>query len=160
GICTQLAANLPAFVLGFSFESIAAFVAFRGLWAIFVHSNVRLPLGPLRVLFGAPELHHWHHANVERTRHNFANLAPWLDVIFGRYHCAGGEERYALGLSDPWPKGYLSQLAHPFVLTYRSLVTRSGRARRSVLSLSSRDRARRENPGARSTRAPRRARAA
>ena len=116
GITTQVCQNLPAFLLGFPVEGLAAFIAFRGMWAIFIHSNVRLPLGPLRWIFGAPELHRWHHANVERTVHNFANVAPWLDVVFGTHHLPEAEE-YSLGLSEPWPRGYLSQLAQPFVLT-------------------------------------------
>ena len=59
--------NLPAFVLGFPLDTLAGFIAFRGIWAIYIHSNVRLPLGPLRVLLGSPELHHWHHAKRDRT---------------------------------------------------------------------------------------------
>src|SRR5687768_6416804 len=55
--------NLPAFLLGFPLETLAGLIAFRGIWAIYIHSNVRLPIpGFLRVLVGAPELHHWHHA--------------------------------------------------------------------------------------------------
>jgi sterol desaturase/sphingolipid hydroxylase (fatty acid hydroxylase superfamily) len=119
GICTQLAANLPAFLLGFDLRSLAALIAFRGMWAIFVHSNVRIPLGPLRILFGAPELHHWHHARTERTRHNFANLAPWLDVLFGTHHCPSAPETYELGLDGPWPEGYVAQLVHPFRMLAR-----------------------------------------
>ena len=114
GIGTQLAANLPAMLLGFHAEALAALVAFRGMWAIFIHSNVRIPLGPLRLLFGGPELHHWHHARVERTRHNFANVAPWVDVLFGTHHMPDGEETYAVGLKEPWPEGYFAQLARPF----------------------------------------------
>ena len=53
--------NLPAYLMGFPLELLTGFIAFRGLWAIYIHSNVRFPLGPLRVLIGAPELHHWHH---------------------------------------------------------------------------------------------------
>jgi sterol desaturase/sphingolipid hydroxylase (fatty acid hydroxylase superfamily) len=113
GLTTQLAQNLPAFVLGFPLETIGAFVALRGAWAIFVHSNVRVPLGPLRVLLGAPELHHWHHAKVERTRHNFANLAPWLDVLFGTYHRPAPGD-YALGIPEDRPRRYLSHLIRPF----------------------------------------------
>jgi sterol desaturase/sphingolipid hydroxylase (fatty acid hydroxylase superfamily) len=126
GIGTQLAANLPAFLLGFHVEALAALVAFRGMWAIFIHSNVRLPLGPLRLLFGAPELHHWHHARVERTRHNFSNIAPWVDVLFGTHHrpAPGEEETYPLGLTEPWPEGYLAQIAHPFVTAFRELRSR------------------------------------
>jgi sterol desaturase/sphingolipid hydroxylase (fatty acid hydroxylase superfamily) len=112
GICTQLCVNLPAMLLGLPFAALGGLIAFRGLWAIFIHSNVRLPLGPLRVVFGAPELHHWHHARVQ-TRHNFANLAPWLDLLFGTYHCPRGPETYPLGLTEPWPRRYLAQLARP-----------------------------------------------
>jgi sterol desaturase/sphingolipid hydroxylase (fatty acid hydroxylase superfamily) len=119
GVLTQLCMNLPAFVLGFPLEALAALVAFRGIWAVFVHANVRLPLGPLRVVFGAPELHHWHHARVPETRHNFANLAPWIDVVFGSYHRPRGEETYPLGLTDPWPRAYAAQLLHPFRLFAR-----------------------------------------
>ena len=53
--------NLPAFLLGFPLETLTALIAFRGIWAIYIHSNVRLPIGPLRWFIGAPELHHWHH---------------------------------------------------------------------------------------------------
>lgn len=119
GITTQLLQNLPAISLGYPVEAIGALAAFRGMWAIFVHSNTRLPLGPLRWILGAPELHHWHHADVERTEHNFANLAPWLDVVFGTHHAPDGPETYPLGIREPWPEGYLAQLAHPFVLAVR-----------------------------------------
>lgn len=127
GIGTQLAANLPAFALGLDVRPLAAIVALRGMWAIFVHSNVRLPLGPLRWILGAPELHHWHHARVERTQHNFANLAPWLDVIFGTHHLPEGEETYALGMDRPWPRGYVAQLVHPFVLLAKSASRQASR---------------------------------
>jgi sterol desaturase/sphingolipid hydroxylase (fatty acid hydroxylase superfamily) len=116
GILTQLCQNLPAFLLGVPLGPLAALAVLRGMWAIFVHSNVRLPLGPMRWILGAPELHHWHHARVPRTMHNFANLAPWIDAVFGTHHCPEGPERYALGLDEPWPTGYLAQLARPFRL--------------------------------------------
>lgn len=113
GVVTQLCINLPGMLLGLPFAALGALIAFRGLWAIFIHSNVRLPLGPLRVLLGAPDLHHWHHARVS-TRHNFANLAPYLDLLFGTYHRPHGPETYSLGLTDPWPRRYLAQLIRPF----------------------------------------------
>jgi sterol desaturase/sphingolipid hydroxylase (fatty acid hydroxylase superfamily) len=115
GITTQLAQNLPAFLLGFPLGAIAAFAVFRGAWAIFVHSNTRLPLGPLRMLLGAPELHHWHHARVDQTKHNFANLAPWLDWLFGTYHRPPEPEQYPLGLDGEPPRGYFAWLFRPFL---------------------------------------------
>ncbi len=114
GVLTQLAQNLPAMLLGLPFEALAVLIAFRGAWSILIHSNVALPLGPLRFLLGAPELHHFHHAQLARTAYNFGNLAPWLDLVFRTYHRPTGPETYPLGLVELWPKGYLAQLLRPF----------------------------------------------
>ncbi|HVY48043.1 MAG TPA: sterol desaturase family protein, partial [Minicystis sp.] len=113
GLLTQLAQNLPAFLLAVPPEALAGLAAFRGMWAVFVHSNVRVPLGPLRWVLGAPELHRFHHARRARTEHNFANLAPWIDVVFGTHHLPDEDDAYELGLVEPLPKGYLRMLAAP-----------------------------------------------
>ncbi|MFN5867882.1 MAG: sterol desaturase family protein, partial [Akkermansiaceae bacterium] len=105
--------NLPAFLLGFDLATLAGFTAFRGIWAIYIHSNVRLPLGPLRMLIGAPELHHWHHAK-ERFAGNYANLSPLMDIMFGTYRHPGHEPA-ELGLAEPFPKSYLGQLIYPLL---------------------------------------------
>ena len=104
--------NLPAFVMGFPLETLAGLLAFRGIWAIYIHSNVRLPIGPLRMVIGAPELHHWHHSR-ERDAGNYANISPLMDLIFGTYRCPAHEPE-KLGVSEPMPRSYLSQLLHPF----------------------------------------------
>jgi sterol desaturase/sphingolipid hydroxylase (fatty acid hydroxylase superfamily) len=104
--------NLPAFLMGFPLETLAGFLAFRGLWAIYIHSNVRLPIGPLRWLVGAPELHHWHHSR-EREAGNYANISPLMDLLFGTYRCPPREPD-AFGVSEPMPRTYAGQLLHPF----------------------------------------------
>jgi sterol desaturase/sphingolipid hydroxylase (fatty acid hydroxylase superfamily) len=104
--------NLPAFVLGFPLETLAGFIAFRGIWAIYIHSNVRLPLGPVRMLIGAPELHHWHHAR-DRDAGNYGNLSPLMDVLFGTYRCPDHEPT-SFGLKEPTPRSYLGHLLGPF----------------------------------------------
>lgn len=104
--------NLPAFVLGFPLETLAGFLAFRGIWAIYIHSNVRLPIGPLRWLIGAPELHHWHHERVRETG-NYANISPLMDILFGTYRCPDHEPP-ALGVDEPMPRSYLGQMLWPF----------------------------------------------
>jgi sterol desaturase/sphingolipid hydroxylase (fatty acid hydroxylase superfamily) len=104
--------NLPAFVLGFPLETLAGLIAFRGVWAVYIHSNVRLPIGPLRMLVGAPELHHWHHDR-DRDAGNYANISPLMDVIFGTYRCPGHEPE-AFGVREPMPRGYLAQMMYPF----------------------------------------------
>jgi|GEM_PF-222590 len=117
GLFTQLLENLPALLLGFPLELIAGFVVFRGIWAVFIHSNVRLPLGPLKVLLGAPELHHWHHDAERGGRCNFANLSPLMDVLFGTYYDPPGldPERFGLGGGETHPETYLGLLVDPLL---------------------------------------------
>jgi sterol desaturase/sphingolipid hydroxylase (fatty acid hydroxylase superfamily) len=104
--------NLPAFIMGFPLETLAGLLAFRGLWAIYIHSNVRLPIGPVRILIGAPELHHWHHSR-ERDAGNYANISPLMDILFGTYRHEPTEPP-ELGLAEPVPRSYLGQMLHPF----------------------------------------------
>lgn len=105
--------NLPAFILGFQLETIAGLIAFRGIWAIYIHSNVRLPIGPLRKLIGAPELHHWHH-DLDRDAGNYANISPLMDIIFGTYTCPGHEPE-KFGIKEDFPENYPGQLIHPLL---------------------------------------------
>ncbi len=105
--------NLPAFILGFPLETLAGLIAFRGVWAIYIHSNMRLPTGPLRWLLGAPELHHWHHDR-DRAAGNYANLSPLMDLCFGTYRCPAHEPS-GVGLREPIPKSYLGQMLYPFL---------------------------------------------
>ncbi len=104
--------NLPALILGFPLETLVGLTAFRGLWAIYIHSNVRLPIGPLRYLIGSPQIHHWHHDR-DRDSGNYANLSPLMDLIFGTYHCPAHEPE-AFGLNEPSPKSYLGFMVAPF----------------------------------------------
>jgi sterol desaturase/sphingolipid hydroxylase (fatty acid hydroxylase superfamily) len=111
-IYTILLVNLPILALGVPVTTLVWFAGFRGLWAVFIHANVRLPIGPLRVLIGAPELHHWHHDR-SRDSGNYANVSPLMDVLFGTYRCPGHEPA-SLGVEEPMPKGYFGQLVYPF----------------------------------------------
>ncbi len=122
-IYTVTLINLPAFVLGFPLEALAGFIAFRGVWAIYIHSNVRLPLGPLRPLFGAPELHHWHHAR-DRDAGNYGNVCPLMDLLFGTYRCPDREPE-SFGINTPTPKTWLGYMIQP-LLPKRRPANRSG----------------------------------
>jgi sterol desaturase/sphingolipid hydroxylase (fatty acid hydroxylase superfamily) len=99
GLLVQLAMNLPSILLGLSLSAFAPVILFRGLWAIVVHSNIRIPLGPLANLIGAPHLHRYHHAATPARVCNFANLSPWIDRLFGT-HGTAPEEGYALGNAE------------------------------------------------------------
>lgn len=109
---TRTVENAPAILLGFPLEVIAGFAVFRGLWAVYIHSNVALEPGPLRVLLGSPRLHHWHHERTSHGRVNFANLSPLMDRLFGTYHDPGHmPERY--GIAQRVPRGYAAQIVGP-----------------------------------------------
>jgi sterol desaturase/sphingolipid hydroxylase (fatty acid hydroxylase superfamily) len=105
--------NLPLYVFGFPIATIVYLIAFRGLWAVYIHSNVRLPIGPLRLLIGAPELHHWHHDR-DRDAGNYANLSPLMDLLFGTYRCPDHEPEH-FGLNEPIPRTYLGHLLQPLL---------------------------------------------
>lgn len=105
--------NIPAFALGFPLESLAGFIAFRGIWAIYIHSNVRLPIGPIRKIIGAPELHHWHH-DKDRRAGNYANISPLMDILFGTYTCPDHEPE-EFGIEENMPKSYVGQLIEPML---------------------------------------------
>lgn len=110
---TRTIENLPLLLLGFPLHMLAGFAMFRGLWAIYIHSNVTLEPGPLRRLLGSSRLHHWHHARTDGIGVNFANLSPLMDLAFGTYHDPGrSPERY--GISDDVPHGWLAQMIEPF----------------------------------------------
>ncbi|WP_196888933.1 sterol desaturase family protein [Aureivirga sp. CE67] len=105
--------NLPAFIMGFSLESIAGVIAFRGIWAIYIHSNVRLNIGFLKKIIGSPELHHWHHY-LDRDVGNYANISPLMDIFFGTYVCPGKEPE-KFGIHEKFPKNYLGQMLVPIL---------------------------------------------
>lgn len=105
--------NLPALIMGFPLESIAAVIFFRGIWAIYIHSNVRLPIGPLKYIIGSPELHHWHH-DLERDRGNYANLSPLMDLLFGTFTCPDKEPE-AFGIKEEFGTNYVDQMIQPLI---------------------------------------------
>jgi sterol desaturase/sphingolipid hydroxylase (fatty acid hydroxylase superfamily) len=112
-IYTMGLVNLPAMVLGFPLETLVGLISFRGIWAIYIHSNVRLPIGPLRMLIGAPELHHWHHDR-DRDAGNYANISPLMDILFGTYRCPDHEPAH-FGLNEPTAATYLGHMVRPFL---------------------------------------------
>lgn len=111
---TRLIENLPLILLGFPLEALAGFAMFRGLWAIYIHSNVTLMPGPLRFVLGGPRLHHWHHAQSDDAGVNFANLSPLMDLAFGTYHDPGRmPESY--GIHEDIAHGYVAQMIEPLL---------------------------------------------
>lgn len=73
----------------------------------------RLPLGPLRAILGAPELHHWHHAR-DRDAGNYGNVCPLMNLIFGTYVCPDHEPE-SFGINQPTPTTWLGFMIRPLL---------------------------------------------
>jgi sterol desaturase/sphingolipid hydroxylase (fatty acid hydroxylase superfamily) len=115
-IVTRGVSLAPVFALGFSEWAIGASVLLFHWQSVFVHSNLRIGFGALRLLFASPEFHHWHHSSdLEVRDRNFAAQLPFLDAAFGTLHMPAGQMPSAYGLDRPMPQRYARQLMLPFV---------------------------------------------
>jgi sterol desaturase/sphingolipid hydroxylase (fatty acid hydroxylase superfamily) len=112
-LLTRIVENLPLLLLDFPLAGMAGFVAFRGLWTLFIHSNIDVSPGILRFVLGSPRLHHWHHA-ISPGQCNFSNLNPLIDCLFGTYHDPGvNPERY--GIAGEPRRSYLALIVRPLL---------------------------------------------
>ncbi|MBZ9794286.1 sterol desaturase family protein [Mesorhizobium sp. ES1-4] len=123
---TKAISLTPIFFLGFSEASIAVFSVIYFWHTLLVHSNLRIPFGPLKWLIASPQFHRWHHANQrEAYDKNFAGQLPFLDVVFGTYNATGNRVPEKYGVDDPVPSSYFGQIGYP-------LLPRAKRSNRAV----------------------------
>lgn len=82
-VLLQIATNLVAAVIGFSFVSLTWVVLLIKVHTALVHSKVHFRFLLLSKLVVTPHYHHWHHA-AETAGHqsNYANFFPFWDLIF------------------------------------------------------------------------------
>ena len=121
-ILTKSASFLPVFALDFSSTAILIFTLVYQWQSLFIHSNTRIKVGPLKWLLASPQFHHWHHANErEAWDKNFAGQLPLLDMLGGTLFMPDRmPQKY--GTDDPVPPLYHQQLAYPFVGSTERLV--------------------------------------
>jgi sterol desaturase/sphingolipid hydroxylase (fatty acid hydroxylase superfamily) len=100
-IVTRLFGMTPLYILGLAATDAAgngvpaAVVVLGTAWGFFIHSNLRIRLGPLEWLIATPAFHHWHHTSLAPLDRNFASTLPVLDRVFGTHH-----------LPAHWPTAY------------------------------------------------------
>jgi sterol desaturase/sphingolipid hydroxylase (fatty acid hydroxylase superfamily) len=110
---------IPLAMVGFGVEQFFVVHAFATAIGHFNHSNVRLPLGPLRFVFNSPSFHIWHHMKEfpQGTRGvNFAiSLSIW-DYLFGTAQLPRDGRDIVLGFPgvDRYPTGFGGHLLEPF----------------------------------------------
>lgn len=111
-VVTRLFGFVPIYVLGLAGPGSAGnaapvmLIVLGTLWGFFIHSNLRVRLGPLEWLLSTPAFHHWHHSRVDHINRNYAAMLPVLDKLFGSYY-----------LPSKWPSQYGSQTLLPPTLS-------------------------------------------
>ena len=107
---------LPVLALGFSKAAVDIYVVIVSTQSVFIHSNMRVGLGPLRYVLATPNFHHWHHSqDAEGIDKNYAAHFSFLDYLFGT--AARSQRKWPLRygvLGDYVPQNYLGQLKFPF----------------------------------------------
>ena len=93
-VFVRLCGMVPVYILGIGApESVKTSLAatmvamlITTVWGFYIHSNIRLRLGPLEWLLSTPAFHHWHHTLAEPRDRNFASMLPCWDWMFGTWH--------------------------------------------------------------------------
>jgi sterol desaturase/sphingolipid hydroxylase (fatty acid hydroxylase superfamily) len=119
-IFTNTLSLFPVFCLGFSPTALVLFGLIYQAQSLWLHSNTRLTIGPLKWLIASPEYHHWHHADQrEAYDRNFSALLSIIDVIGGTIFLPKNRRPERFGVSDPVPRSYPQQLLYPFVSLWK-----------------------------------------
>jgi sterol desaturase/sphingolipid hydroxylase (fatty acid hydroxylase superfamily) len=106
---------VPLYLLGPSKEALDAYVVYAALLAVFIHSNVGLPMGPLKWIITTPQFHHWHHSSDKPAIDtNYAAYLPLYDKLFGTFHMPDAHWPIQYGTLTRLPRTFWGQFAYPF----------------------------------------------
>jgi sterol desaturase/sphingolipid hydroxylase (fatty acid hydroxylase superfamily) len=112
----------PLALLGAPVEALLAYPAAVQVLGPIAHANLdlRVPAFVHRLVL-TPAVHRIHHARrAELALHNYANVFPLWDVLFGTFLDPAARERPAAGLdADPNPPGFLAEVLAPLGLRRR-----------------------------------------
>ncbi|SIT77577.1 sterol desaturase family protein [Pontibacter indicus] len=109
---------IPLAMIGFGIQDFFLVHIFATAIGHFNHSNLHIPLGPLRYLFNNPQMHIWHHAKRLPNRYgaNYGiSLSVW-DYLFGTAYMPKDGRDIELGFDEVevYPKSFLEQQFQPF----------------------------------------------
>ncbi|PVY42234.1 sterol desaturase family protein [Pontibacter virosus] len=109
---------IPLAMIGFGIQDFFLVHIFATAIGHFNHSNLHIPLGPLRYLFNNPQMHIWHHARHMPHRYgaNYGiSLSVW-DYLFGTAYMPEDGRDIELGFEEveAYPKSFLEQQVYPF----------------------------------------------
>jgi sterol desaturase/sphingolipid hydroxylase (fatty acid hydroxylase superfamily) len=108
-LLVTIAQNAPLVLLGVPLAAHAAMLVALKFATVFVHSNVRVPIGPLRFLVATPRFHHRHHQRGGPVA-NFASFLPLIDVLCGSYSDRTSDR---FGVERALPDSFIGLLLAP-----------------------------------------------
>jgi sterol desaturase/sphingolipid hydroxylase (fatty acid hydroxylase superfamily) len=108
---------VPLAILGFGIEEVFAAHIIALTIGHFNHSNVNVPLGPLKYILNNPQMHIWHHAREIPNKYgaNFGlSLSIW-DYLFKTAWVPGNGRDIELGFKgdEKFPENFSRQLVWP-----------------------------------------------
>lgn len=112
---------LPLALLGIGLHDFFIIHIFTLMVGHFNHSNITVPLGPLKYIFNNPQMHIWHHAKyIPEDRSNGVNfgitLSIW-DYIWKTDYIPYDGRDIELGFPDDedFPKDFVHQVTHGII---------------------------------------------
>jgi len=104
---------LPIVLLGSPPEVAAYKGVISAVWGMYIHSNINVKTGKLKMFINGPEMHRWHHTTGKGRNKNFATkLAIW-DWIFNTAYLPA-EKANEYGLKTYFPENYFKQFIYAF----------------------------------------------
>jgi len=115
-LITRSSIFLPLYLLGFSHEALASYIALFHFQAVFIHANFGMNFGFLNYILTTPQYHHWHHSDKEEAKDiNYAINLPIIDMIFGTFYLPKDMWPETYGIQGkPVPRGIIKQQLYPF----------------------------------------------
>lgn len=111
---------IPLAMIGFSISDFFIVHIFTLVIGQFGHSNLKIPLGPLKYILNGPQMHLWHHVKDMPAGHphgfNYGiTLSSW-DYIFRTNYWPSDDENLPVGLPDKeaFPEDFIGQTIRPF----------------------------------------------
>jgi sterol desaturase/sphingolipid hydroxylase (fatty acid hydroxylase superfamily) len=126
-IVYRLIEYIPLAMIGFGLTDFFIVHIFALAIGHINHSNIYLPLGPLKYIFNNPQMHIWHHAeNLPKGSYgvNFGlSLSIW-DYLFNTAYIPhdGRDEKLGFEKVEEFPNRFFSQLIVPLKNGFRKLI--------------------------------------
>ncbi len=111
---------IPLAIIGFGVNDFILVHLFTLAIGHFNHSNLKLPLGPLKYIFNNPQMHIWHHSKKlpERFGVNFGLTLSIWDYLFKTDFIPKNGKDIELGFENDenFPKKFIHQEIYPIKL--------------------------------------------